>query len=291
MSWTGDKHIMVVGAGLMGSGIAQVAAQAGFSVTLVDSMAGALENARARILRSVSRLTQAGKLSEPEQAALSRIAFTTDLSKDAPHADLVIEAIIEQLAPKQDLFARLDRLCRPEITLATNTSQFQISKIAELCEKRDRVVGMHWSNPPPMMPLVEIIAGRDTSGATLESTRAFVKACGKASVTCAKDVPGFISNRLSTVLFMEAIRLVEEEIATPEDIDAVARLMFGHRMGPIATLDLAGLDTALHVSTALDAHYGGTRFTPPQLLKTMVNDGKFGRKSGAGFHLYEDGKT
>ncbi|MTD52896.1 3-hydroxyacyl-CoA dehydrogenase family protein [Amycolatopsis pithecellobii] len=284
------REVLVVGAGLMGSGIAQVAAQGGFQVTLVDTGEEVLARGLARIEDSLTRLVRSGRLGEVAAAdARARIGTTTDLVEAARGADLVIEAIVEDLDAKQALFAKLGDSCRPDVVLATNTSQFQISRIAEPCERPERVIGVHFSNPPPLMTLVEVILGDHTSEAALEVTREFLAACDREIVLCRKDVPGFISNRLSTALCMEAARLVDEGIATPEDVDKVARLMYGHKMGPIATLDLAGLDTALRVSTALSEHYGGDRFTPPPILAQLVEQSRYGNKSGAGF--YENGSS
>jgi 3-hydroxybutyryl-CoA dehydrogenase len=281
------RRVLVVGSGLMGAGIAQVAATAGFQVDLVDAQQGALEQARERIISSLTRLERAGKLKDAPERILDRLQFGLDLERAARNADLVIEAIIEALEPKQTLFAKLGDWCPGDVVLATNTSQFRIGQIAEPCKSPERVIGMHWSNPPPLMMLVEIIVSPVTADDVLEATLGFVKACDRSSVVCRKDVPGFISNRMSTVLFMEAARLVDEGIATPADIDAVARLMYGHKMGPISTLDLAGLDTAVLTATALAEHYGGDRFTPPEALKDLVKQGKFGRKTGAGFYDYQ----
>jgi len=285
------KRVLVVGSGLMGAGIAQVAATAGFVVDLVDTEQKALEGARDRIVSSLNRLERAGKLAGSPDDILSRISFGLNLEGTARNADLVIEAIIEALEPKQTLFAKLDQWCSDDVVLATNTSQFRIGQIAEPCRSPQRVIGMHWSNPPPLMMLVEVIVSSSTSDEVLQATLDFVKRCDRSSVVCRKDVPGFISNRMSTVLFMEAARLVDEGIATPADIDAVARLMYGHKMGPISTLDLAGLDTALYTATALSKHYGGDRFTPPEALRSLVERGRFGRKTGAGFYDYEGSKT
>lgn len=277
--------VLVVGAGQMGSGIAQVAAQSGFDVTLVDTTTEALDRGMASIDASLRRFVRSGRVEQADvPGILGRITLTTDLDEPARTADLVIEAIVEDLAAKQELFARLDRGCRPGAVLATNTSQFQISRIAEPCKHPERVIGIHFSNPPPLMRLVEIILGERTSIGTLDTVTAFLTACDRETVLCRKDVPGFISNRLSSALCMEAARLVDEEIATPADVDRVARLMYGHKMGPLTTLDLAGLDTALKVATALDDHYGGDRFTPPAILKRLVEQGRFGRKSGSGFY-------
>lgn len=279
--------VLVVGSGLMGSGIAQVAAQAGYDVTVVDTSSEALVAASGRIASSLIRLVRSGRLTEGQaRAAETRLRMTTELESAARGADLVIEAIIEELEPKQELFAKLGNWCDADVVLATNTSQFQIERVAEECLHPERVIGMHWSNPPPLMMLVEIILADGTSQTTLEATKKYLADNDREHVVCLKDVPGFISNRLSTVLFMEAARLVDEGIAEPEDIDSVARLMYGHKMGPITTLDLAGLDTALKVSTALSEYYGGDRFTPPPILARLVAEGRYGRKTGSGF--YED---
>ncbi|GAA4733989.1 3-hydroxybutyryl-CoA dehydrogenase [Nocardioides endophyticus] len=279
------RRVLVVGAGQMGGGIAQVAARAGFDVTLVDTTDDALDRGLASIRGSLDRFVRSGHINSEDAArALDRIDTSVDVSSSASGADLVIEAIVEDLGAKQGLFALLDAACSPEVVLATNTSQFQIGRIAESCQHRDRVIGVHFSNPPPLMPLVEVILGALTSPRTLDVVNDFLVTCGRETVLCRKDVPGFISNRLSTALFMEAARLADEEIASPADIDKVARLMYGHKMGPLATLDLAGLDTALKVSTALSEHYGGDRFTPPPILARLVAEGRFGRKTGSGFY-------
>lgn len=279
------RRVLVVGSGLMGSGIAQVAAQAGFDVDLVDTSDAALAGAEARITDSLARLVRSGKLTDDEAtAARGRLTLSVDLDAAARRADLVTEAIIEELDPKQELFERLGDLCDQDVVLGTNTSQFRIESVGARCRHPERVIGVHWSNPPPLMMLVEIILAPGTSSSTLEAVQGYLTANNRQYVVCRKDVPGFISNRMSTALFMEAARLVDEEIATPAEIDAVARLMYGHKMGPIATLDLAGLDTALKVSTALTEHYGGDRFEPPAILARLVAQGRYGKKSGGGFY-------
>ena len=200
------RRVLVVGSGLMGAGIAQVAATSGFQADLVDAQQGALDQARERIISSLSRLERAGKLKDAPESILARITFGLDLERAARNADLVIEAIVEALEPKQTLFAKLGDWCPKDVVLATNTSQFRIGQIAEPCKSPERVIGMHWSNPPPLMMLVEIIISSATSNDVLEATLGFVKSCDRSSVVCRKDVPGFISNRMSTVLFMEAAR-------------------------------------------------------------------------------------
>jgi 3-hydroxybutyryl-CoA dehydrogenase len=277
--------VMVVGSGLMGSGIAQVAAQGGYRVVIVDNDRAALERAEVRIADSLARFVRSSVLTT-EEASCARALIVTemDVEAGARSADLVIEAIVEDIEPKQRLFTDLDAMCAPDVLLATNTSQFQIARVAENCKRPDRVIGMHWSNPPPLMKLVELIVGPDTSSGAVEGAVRFLDSVDRRHVLCLKDVPGFISNRMSTALFMEGARLVDEGIATAEDVDLVARLMFGHKMGPLETLDLGGLDTALKVSTALDDYYGGDRFTPPDLLKQHVAAGRMGRKSGSGFY-------
>lgn len=282
------SHVTVVGAGLMGAGIAQVIATSGRDVALVDPYPGALDRGLAQIDDSLARFVRSEKLTtEQAEATRARLRPVEQVDEVAPDTDLVVEAIVEDLDAKQELFTRLDEVCGPDVILATNTSQFPIGDVGATVSRPDRVIGMHWSNPPPLMRLVEVIVGPHTSDAVVDATVGFLTSVDRESVLCRKDVPGFISNRLSTVLFMEAVRLVDEGVATPQDVDRVAQMMYGHKMGPITTLDLAGLDTALKVSTALDEHYGGDRFAPAPVLADLVARGRHGRKSGAGFYDYD----
>lgn len=268
----------------MGAGIAQVAALAGYQVALADSTGEALDAARLRIADSLGRMSRRGLIGEEAGIhAQDRLSFHTSLEEVVSGRWLVVEAIVEDLTVKRAVFTELDRLSLPDVVLATNTSQYPIHEVAEPCVHKGRVLGMHWSNPPPLMPLVELIVSEETTARSLELALDFLERCGKESVVCRRDVPGFISNRLSTALFMEAVRLVDEGVATAAEVDLVATKMFGHRMGPLATLDLAGIDTALMVSSALQEAYGGDRFTPPPLLHRLVDEGRFGRKSGSGF--------
>lgn len=281
------SRVCVIGGGIMGSGIAHVLALHAFSVDLVDVDERRLELARATIEASSARLVDSGRVAAVDaDRALERIGYRLDLEAAVAAVDVVIESVVESLEVKQSLFETLDRLCDPAVMLATNTSQFQIGRISARVVHPERVVGMHWSNPPVLMKLVEIIRSSATSDRIVRLAQALAEACGRESVVCRKDVPGFISNRLSNVLFMEALRLVDEGVGEPDDIDRVARLMLGHRMGPLATLDLAGLDTALQAAESLNAAYEGGRFAPAPILAAKVAAGELGRKSGRGFFSY-----
>jgi 3-hydroxybutyryl-CoA dehydrogenase len=282
------QNVLVVGGGVMGNGISQVVAQAGLNVTLVDVDDAALERAGSRIERSLARFVKSGKLSEDESAAArGRISFSTDLEVAGAQADHVIEAVIEVFDVKQDVFRRLDAVCGEEVIFASNTSQFPISRLAATTGRPDRVIGSHWFNPPPMMDLIEIIRGVETSDATLAATLELAVRYGKQTIVCQKDTPGFITSRLIVALSLEAMRIVEEGIADVGDVNRACVLAFNHAMGPLDTMDFSGLDTALRVAESMTAQYG-ERFLAPQNVRALVNAGHLGRKTGRGFSDYAE---
>jgi 3-hydroxybutyryl-CoA dehydrogenase len=280
------KIVVVGGGGQMGNGIGQVAAASGFDVTLVDVSPAALDLGVGRIEKSLARLVKAGKLSEDEAAATrGRIAVSTDLDAAAAQADHVVESIIEDVDAKRDVFRRLDEVCRAEVVLASNTSQFAISKIASATRRPDRVIGTHWFNPPPVMRLIEVVRGLETSDETLAVVLGLAARFGKETIVCKKDTQGFLTSRLIMALVLEAARVVDEGIADADDVNKACVLAFNHAMGPLATVDMGGLDTMERASDAM-THNFGERFRPPQILRTLVNAGHYGRKTGRGFSDY-----
>ena len=280
------KIVVVGGGGQMGNGIGQVAAASGFDVTLVDVSQAALDRGLGRIEKSLARLVKAGKLSEDEAAATrGRIAVSTDLDAAAAQADHVIESIIEDIDAKRELFRRLDEVCRDDVVLASNTSQFAISKIASATRRPDRVIGTHWFNPPPVMRLIEVVRGLETSNETLAVVLDLAGRFGKETIICKKDTQGFLTSRLIMALVLEAARVVDEGIADADDVNKACVLAFNHAMGPLATVDMGGLETMERASDAMTHNYG-ERFRPPQILRTLVNAGHYGRKTGRGFSDY-----
>ncbi len=282
----GVKRVGVVGCGIMGSGIVEVVARAGAEVTFVESSDELVARGRAAVERSTAKAVQRGKLGEADRAAiLDRVIGTTDLSGLAS-ADLVIEAATEDPDTKRAVFRRLDELTRPEVILASNTSSIPIGELAAATQRPNRVIGMHFFNPPPVMKLIEVTRALTTSEETLAFVRAYGERLGK-TIVLAKDRAGFIVNRLLIPYLNGAIRMLEEGFATRDDIDTAITLGLGHPMGPLALLDLVGLDTAMHVADVLYREFREPLYAPPPLLKRMVTAGVLGRKSGRGFYDYD----
>lgn len=279
--------IAVVGAGLMGSGIAQVAAVAGHEVVLRDVAEAPLQRARDGIATSLARFVSKGSLDQAAaDAALARITTTTDLDAVAT-AGIVVEAAFESLEVKAGIFRELDRVARDGAVLATNTSAIPITQIAAVTQRPESVVGTHFFSPVPMMALCELVRGYQTSDETLASARVFAESVGKTCVVVQRDVAGFVTTRLICALAMEAVRLVENGVATAEDIDTACRLGFGHAMGPLATTDLTGVDILRNAAMNIYTDTADEKFFPPETLSRMVAAGDLGRKSGKGFYTYD----
>lgn len=283
------RQVAVIGAGLMGSGIAQVAATSGWDVVLRDVTSEALTRGTDAIKASTGKFVDKGTLAaDVRTAALDRITTTTDLDA-AAGADVVIEAVFEQLDVKRDVFAELDRICREDAVLASNTSAIPITDIAAATKRPESVVGTHFFSPVPMMALCELVRGRHTSDQALAAARSFAESLGKTCVVVNRDVAGFVTTRLICALAMEAVRLYEAGVASAEDIDTACRLGFGHAMGPLATTDLTGLDILQHATMNIYGETGDSKFFAPELLTRMVAAGDLGRKSGSGFYDYAAG--
>jgi 3-hydroxybutyryl-CoA dehydrogenase len=281
-----EEKVAVVGAGLMGAGIAQVSALAGLDVVLRDVTDEALRRGVAGIESSLARLAAKGKIAEPDAAAaLDRITTTLDLDA-AADADIVIEAIFEDIDAKRELFAALDELVGPDAVLASNTSAIPITQLAAATKRPERVVGTHFFSPVPMMALCELVRGYKTSDETLVRARGFAEGVGKTCIVVNRDVAGFVTTRLIAALANEAVRLLESGVASAEDIDTACKLGFGHAMGPLATLDLTGVDIMLHATGNIYRDTGDPKFAPPELLQRMASAGDLGRKSGRGFYGY-----
>jgi 3-hydroxybutyryl-CoA dehydrogenase len=277
--------IGIVGAGQMGRGIAQVAAQSGHAVLLHDQDPQILAAARAAIDAGLKRQVEKGRLADHVRTEVSgRIQAVSDPGAFTS-ADFVIEAVSENLALKTQVFATLDRVCRPGVILATNTSSLPITTLAAATRRPDRVIGMHFMNPVPVMELVEIVAGQSTSRETLEATQGLAKTLGKTPVV-AQDYPGFISNRVLMPMINEAIFALYEGVGSRDDIDTVMRLGMRHPMGPLALADFIGLDTCLAIMEIMHRGFGDPKYRPCPLLRRMVDAGLLGRKSGRGFYLH-----
>ena len=280
-------RLAVIGAGLMGSGIAQVAAQAGWEVMLRDLDDATVARGVAGVRASLERFAAKGTITADDvDNALNRITPTTDLEA-AADADVVIEAVFERLDAKHEVFRALDRICKADAVLGTNTSAIPITQIAAVTERPESVVGTHFFSPVPMMKLCELVRGHRTTDAALARARAFAEDVGKTCIVVNRDVAGFVTTRLVCALVVEAVRLVESGVVSPEDLDAACKLGFGHAMGPLATADLTGVDVLLHASRNIYTDTGDPKFLPPELLARMVTAGDLGRKSGRGFYEYE----
>ena len=281
------RTLAVVGAGLMGSGIAQVAATAGWQVVMRDVTDEALKRGRDGIASSLSRFVDKGKMTADDaESAIGRIATTTDLEAVAG-SSVVVEAVFERIEVKQAVFSELDRICPDGTVLASNTSAIPITKIAAATGRPESVVGTHFFSPVPMMALCELVRGHRTSDETLATAREFAESVGKTCVVVTRDVAGFVTTRLISALVVEAVRLVESGVATPEDVDTACKLGFGHAMGPLATTDLTGVDVLRHATQNIWDETADPKFFPPELLTRMVEAGELGRKSGRGFYSYD----
>jgi 3-hydroxybutyryl-CoA dehydrogenase len=283
--------VVVGGGGVMGSGIAQVVAQAGLRVTVVEADEAAAERGMRRIGRGLERAVKAEALEGADAAAevLGRVSASTDLEAAGAEADHVIETVVEDVDVKCDVLARLDAVCRDDVVLASNTSQISISRLAAATGRPDRVIGSHWFNPPPLMGLIEVVRGIETSDATLEVALGLARRYGKETIVCRKDSQGFVTSRLIAILVVEAARIVEEGIADAEEVNRACVLAFNHAMGPLDTADLSGLDILERVADGLAEHYGD-RFLVPQGVRALVNAGHLGRKTGSGFRDYGEGR-
>jgi len=279
-------HVLVIGAGTMGHGIAQVAAQAGCRVALHDVSEAWIERGLERIRENLDTGVDKGKISvEDRDAAVARVQAAPDLEAAAARADLAIEAVPEDLELKGALFARLDRAAPAHAILASNTSSLPIGRMAERTARPERVVGLHFFNPVHLMPLLEIVRADKTSDDTLASALEMARRMGKDPIVV-RDVPGFATSRLGVVLGLEAMRMLEQGVASAEDIDKAMTLGYRHPMGPLRLTDVVGLDVRLAIAEHLHRELGSEAFRPPEILRRLVAEGKLGRKSGQGFYRW-----
>lgn len=280
------RKLAVIGAGLMGSGIAQVSARAGWDVVLRDVTDAALTRGTDGIKASYDKFVSKGKLDAADAAAaLDRISTTTDLDAVAD-ADVVVEAVFERIEVKQEIFRALDGIAKDGAVLASNTSAIPITKIAAVTGRPEQVVGTHFFSPVPMMQLCELVRGFKTSDETLAAAREFAESTGKTCIVVNRDVAGFVTTRLISALVVEAAKLQESGVASAEDIDTACKLGFGHAMGPLATADLTGVDILLHATSNIYTESQDEKFAPPESMRRMVDAGDIGRKSGQGYYTY-----
>ena len=283
------KSVFITGAGLMGSGIAQVCAQSGMDVILNDISQEAIEKGLKNIAWSVSKFVEKGKITEDKDTVLNRISTDDDFSK-AADADLAMEVVFEKIELKQEIFKKLDKFCRSDAIIASNTSAIPITELASITKRPEKVLGIHFFSPVPMMPVAEVIRGISTTEETISSGIEFVKSIGKEPIRVENDVPGFLLNRINFPSTIEAIHMVEQGTGKVEDIDKGMRLAFGRRMGPFETGDMVGLDVTYGALMACYEETKDPRFYPPQLLRRKVKAGHLGRKTGKGWYEYnEDG--
>jgi len=281
------KRVGIVGFGLMGSGIAQVCAQAGYQTDVREVAQPLLDKGFARVDSSLARIVKSAKMTEDDaKAARGRMRGTTAL-EDLKDCDLVIEAVVEEIEAKKEVFGTLDKLCPEHTIFASNTSSLTIVEMAATTKRADRFAGLHFFNPAPVMPLVEIVQAITTSDATVAALRAFVGSLGKTGVVC-KDTPGFIVNRLMVPYLLGAIRALEQGVATVEEIDTAVKLGLRHPMGPFELIDYTGLDINLHVANVFFDEFKEPSMAPPPLLKRMVLAGRLGAKVGRGFYEYDE---
>jgi 3-hydroxybutyryl-CoA dehydrogenase len=281
------KKIFVVGAGLMGSGITQVCAQAGYSVVMEDMTDDVLKKGLDAIRWSVNKFVEKGKVKGTVDEVMRRIAPSIDLA-DAGDADFVFEAVFEDLKVKHEVFSKLDEICPSHTILATNTSAIPITEIAAATKRAERVIGTHFFSPVPMMPVVEVIRGLRTSDETMQATKELCQSIGREPVTCNKDVAGFLFTRFNAAGNIEIIKLVEQGVGTVEEIDKGVRLGLGRAMGPFETGDLTGLDVSLNAYMNIYNETKDPKFFPPMLLRRKVKAGHLGKKVGIGWYRYDD---
>jgi len=281
------RRILVIGAGTMGHGIAQVAAQSGYEVSLFDAMEGAAAGGLDKVRKSFEKGIEKGKVTPADRdAALARISLAPDLASGASNADLVVEAVPERLELKQAIFAEVGAAAPRRTVLASNTSSLPIAEIAAASGRPGRVVGMHFFNPVHLKPLLEVVRAGGTEEDALAAVVDVGRRMGK-HVIVVKDSPGFATSRLGIALGLEAMRMVEEGVASPEDIDAAMEKGYGHAMGPLRTSDLVGLDVRLGIAEHLDRCFPGGRFRPPAILRQMVEERRLGQKTGRGFYEWK----